>query len=130
MHRCRRASANERARDARATLALCLGLSLGCASALDVERARDLFAREKAPETPVLSEAPPARIGAVEGLRTLSGELRAIPLRWDPLLAGDVGGYAVERSTAADGPFQRIAVVMGRFQTAYDRPRRRPRRRS
>ena len=66
----------------------------------------------------MLSEAPPARIGAVEGLRTLSGELRAIPLRWDPLLAGDVGGYAVERATAADGPYQRIAIVMGRFQTA------------
>jgi len=42
-----------------------------------------------------------------------------VPLRWDPLLAGDVGGYAIERSTAADGPFQRIATVMGRFQTAY-----------
>jgi fibronectin type 3 domain-containing protein len=102
----------------RAALALCLSLALGCAAALDVERARDLLAREKAPETPVLSEAPPARIGAVEGLRTLSGELRAIPLRWDPLLAGDVGGYAVERATAADGPYQRIAIVMGRFQTA------------
>jgi fibronectin type 3 domain-containing protein len=103
----------------RAALALCLALGLGCATALDVERARDLFVREKAPETPVLTEAPPARIGAVEGLRTLSGELRAIPLRWDPLLAGDVGGYAIERATAADGPYQRIAVVMGRFQTAY-----------
>jgi uncharacterized protein len=96
-----------------------LALSLGCATALDVERARDLFAREAAPEPPVLSEAPPSRIGAVEGLRTLSGELRTVPLRWDPLLAGDVGGYAVERSTGTDGPFQRIAVVMGRFQTAY-----------
>jgi fibronectin type 3 domain-containing protein len=102
----------------RAALALCLSLTLGCAAALDVERARDLLAREKAPETPVLSEAPPARIGAVEGLRAMSGELRAIPLRWDPLLAGDVGGYAVERATAADGPYQRIAIVMGRFQTA------------
>jgi fibronectin type 3 domain-containing protein len=97
----------------------CLGLCLGCASALDVERARDLFARERPPEPPVLSEAPPARIGAVEGLRTQSGELRSVPLRWDPLLAGDVGGYAIERSTASEGPFQRIAVVMGRFQTAY-----------
>jgi fibronectin type 3 domain-containing protein len=97
----------------------CLALSLGCAAALDVERARDIFAREGTPEPPVLTEAPPARIGAVEGLRTLSGELRTVPLRWDPLLAGDVGGYAIERSTAADGPFQRIAVVMGRFQTAY-----------
>jgi fibronectin type 3 domain-containing protein len=107
-------------RTARAALALlCLALGLGCAAALDVERARDVLAREKPPEAPVLSEAPPARIGAVEGLRTLSGELRAIPLRWDPLLAGDVGGYAVERATSVDGPYERIATVMGRFQTAY-----------
>jgi fibronectin type 3 domain-containing protein len=102
-----------------ALLALSAGLLLACAAALDVARARALLARERRPEPPVLSEAPPARIGAVEGLRTLSGELRAIPLRWDPLLAGDVGGYAVERATAEDGPFERIAVVMGRFQTAY-----------
>jgi fibronectin type 3 domain-containing protein len=103
----------------RTLLALGLALGLGCASAFDVERVRGAFEREKEPESPVLSEAPPARIGAVEGLRTLSGELRSIPLRWDPLLAGDVSGYAVERATAADGPFQRIAIVMGRFQTAY-----------
>jgi fibronectin type 3 domain-containing protein len=100
-------------------LALCLAFGLGCAAALDVERARDLLAREKPPEPPVLLEAPPARIGAVEGLRTLSGELRAIPLRWDPLLAGDVAGYAVERATQAEGPYERIAVVMERFKTAY-----------
>jgi hypothetical protein len=97
----------------------CLALSLGCATALDVEWARDYLSHEAAPEAPVLSEAPPARIGAVEGLRTLSGELRMVPLRWDPLLAGDVGGYTIERATSADGPFQRIAIVMGRFQTAF-----------
>ena len=48
-----------------------------------------------------------------------SGELRNIPLRWDPVLAGDVGGYAIERATAAEGPFQRIAVLTGRFSIAY-----------
>ena len=99
--------------------ALCLGLGLGCATAFDVERARDYLTHEAAPEPPVLSEAPPARIGAVEGLRTLSGELRMVPLRWDPLLAGDVGGYTIERAIGADAPFQRIATVMGRFQTAF-----------
>jgi fibronectin type 3 domain-containing protein len=104
---------------ARTCAGLALALSLGCSSMLDVERARSLFAREAPPEPPVLSEAPPARIGAVEGLRTLSGELRRVPLRWDPLLAGDVGGYTIERATSAEGPFQRIAIVMGRFQTAF-----------
>jgi len=97
-----------------------LALQLGCAAALDVERARSWLASEEAPEVPVLSEAPPARLGAVEGVRTVSGELRSIPLRWDPVLAGDVGGYAVERATRTEGPFQRIAVVMGRFQTSYE----------
>lgn len=101
-----------------ATLLLLLP-GLGCAALLDVERLREPFVNERPPEPPVLSEAPPARLAAVEGLRTFSGELRRIPLRWDPVLAGDVGGYAVERSTASDGPFQRIAVLMGRFQISY-----------
>jgi fibronectin type 3 domain-containing protein len=85
----------------------------------DVERVRAFLASEKEPEPPVLSEAPPARLGAVEGLRAVTGELRSVPLRWDPVLAGDVGGYAVERSTQAEGPFQRIAVVMGRFSISF-----------
>lgn len=97
----------------------CLAASLGCAAALDVERVRSVLANEKQPEAPVLSEAPPARLGAVEGLRTVSGELRSVPLRWDPVLAGDVGGYAIERATRAEGPFQRIAVVLGRFSISY-----------
>ena len=104
----------------RLALAACgLAASLGCAAALDVERVRSLLVNEKEPEAPVLSEAPPARLGAVEGLRTVSGELRSVPLRWDPVLAGDVGGYAVERATRSEGPFQRIAVVMGRFSISY-----------
>jgi fibronectin type 3 domain-containing protein len=97
----------------------CVAASLGCAAALDVERVRALLSSEREPEPPVLSEAPPARLGAVEGLRAVSGELRAVPLRWDPVLAGDVGGYAVERATRPEGPFQRIAVVMGRFSISY-----------
>ena len=103
----------------RIAAALLVIASLGCAAALDVERVRGLLASEKPPEIPVLSEAPPARLGAVEGLRTVSGELRSVPLRWDPVLAGDVGGYAIERATRAEGPFQRIAVVMGRFAISY-----------
>ncbi len=102
------------------TCALVLLLpGLGCASLLDVERLRDTLVNERAPEPPVLTEAPPARLSAVEGLRTFSGELRSIPLRWDPVLAGDVGGYAIERATSAEGPFQRIAVMVGRFQISY-----------
>jgi hypothetical protein len=92
---------------------------LGCAALLDVERLRETLVAERPPEAPVLTEAPPARLAAVEGLRARSGELRSIPLRWDPVLAGDVGGYAIERATAAEGPFQRIAVVTSRFEISY-----------
>lgn len=106
-------------RGALAALGLGLAASLGCAAALDVERVRSALANEKEPEVPVLSEAPPARLGAVEGLRTVSGELRSVPLRWDPVLAGDVGGYAIERATREEGPFQRVGVVMGRFSISY-----------
>jgi len=93
--------------------------TLGCASLLDVERLRETFVSERAPEPPVLSEAPPARLPAVEGLRAISGELRSVPLRWDPLLSGDVGGYAVERAVASEGPFERIAVRVGRFAISH-----------
>ena len=30
--------------------------------------------------------------------RASSGELRRVPLRWDPVLTGDVAGYRVERA--------------------------------
>jgi hypothetical protein len=42
-----------------------------------------------------------------------------VRLEWDPLLAGEVGGYVVERAPAADGPFTRVAVLSGRFQTLH-----------
>jgi fibronectin type 3 domain-containing protein len=48
----------------------------------------------------------------------VSGELRSVPLKWDPVLAGDVAGYVVERALA-EGSFGRIAVVPGRFATAF-----------
>jgi fibronectin type 3 domain-containing protein len=47
------------------------------------------------------------------------GELRAIPLKWDPLLTGDVGGYVVERSLREKGDFQRVGSVYDRFETSF-----------
>jgi len=48
-------------------------------------------------------------------LQARDGELRSVPLRWKPVLAGEVAGYVVERAVGEDDPFRRIAVVEGRF---------------
>ncbi len=68
---------------------------------------------------PALVEAPPAALPAPEGLRAANGGFRSVRLEWEPLLTGEVGGYAVERSFLSDGPFTRIAAVPGRFSTVY-----------
>lgn len=71
------------------------------------------------PERLVLHESPPADLPSPEGLRATSGELRAVPLKWDPLLAGEVGGYSIERAFAREGPWQRVAAVIGRLTTVH-----------
>jgi hypothetical protein len=63
---------------------------------------------------PVESDLP-----APTGLRAADGELRAVPLRWDPILVGDVGGYWVERAESPDGPWKRVAVVAGASSTVW-----------
>jgi fibronectin type 3 domain-containing protein len=108
--------------------ALALGLT-ACTTTLDVDRARRWIDARTKPPLPKLGEATIAALPAPEGLRATSGELRAIPLRWEPLLRGDVGGYAVERAEERDGDFERIAAVAGNATTLYvDRgPNRWPR---
>jgi len=54
-----------------------------------------------------------------EALYVTSGELRSIPLQWQPVLTGNVAGYAVERAPTEDGTFAPIALLDGRFQTDY-----------
>lgn len=102
-----------------ALAALALAAGLGCATALDLDRARRWMQGEEEPEPPLLREAPAAELPPPEGLRARSGELRAVPLKWDPVLAGEVGGYAVERALEASGPFRRVGLVAGRFDTAW-----------
>jgi hypothetical protein len=67
---------------------------------------------------PPLVTHPPASLPAPEGLRATSGEYRRIPLQWDPLLRGEVGGYRIERSGSRDGPFRPLAEIWGRGMTA------------
>jgi fibronectin type 3 domain-containing protein len=42
-----------------------------------------------------------------------------VPLRWDPVIAGDVGGYLVERAFVPEGPYTRAAVLAGRNTTLW-----------
>jgi fibronectin type 3 domain-containing protein len=91
-------------------LAVVAGSGVGCANF------GSLFTRES-DEPPKLHASPPADLPSPEGLRASSGELRSVPLKWDPLLSGAVAGYAVERALDRQGPFSRVAIVPGRLNT-------------
>jgi fibronectin type 3 domain-containing protein len=99
-----------RALGIRLLLALVAGFGIGCASF------GALFA-DPSGEPPALHGSPPADLPSPEGLRAGSGELRSVPLKWDPLLSGEVAGYTVERALERDGPFTRVAIVPGRLNT-------------
>jgi uncharacterized protein len=102
----------------RALLAVAL-LAPGCGAALDVEGAARLLRSAETPRPPLLTERPPADLPAPQGLRAVSGELRAAPLKWDPVLTGDVAGYVVERALREKGDFQRIGIVTDRFEISF-----------
>lgn len=105
---------------ARATLlALAAGASLGCASSLDLGDVREKLTPLGPVPAPELSRDPNIALGGVEGLRAQSGELRAIPLRWDASREPEVAGYVVERAPSADGPFAYLSTLGDRFQTVY-----------
>lgn len=96
-------------------IALVAALS-ACATPFDLDRMRSAVVVSSPHELAADAES---ALPFPEGLRAVSGELRAVPLKWDPLLSGEVGGYVVERARDRDGPFERIAVVPGRFATEY-----------
>ena len=93
----------------------CLAL-VGCSS---LARIPDLTPPWSTRDELVVDTHPGATLPAPEGLRTQSGEYRLIPLKWDPVLTGDVAGYVVERSPVADGPFLRLALLRGRGTLAH-----------
>ena len=94
-------------------------LALGCASSLDLGKMREKLAPRGPEPAPQLRDEPNPDLARVEGLRAASGELRAIPLRWDASREPEVAGYVVERAPSADGPFAYIATLADRFQTVY-----------
>lgn len=100
-------------------IALALALATGCASGLDFAGLRRTLASGARPAAPILIEDSPAALAPPEGVSAISGELRTVPLRWDPVISGDVGGYVVERALAAEGPFARVAVLAGSNTTLW-----------
>ncbi len=105
---------------ARALLAVfALSFSTACATKLDFERMRQSLLRRPQPEAPVLVEAPGSVLPAPEGIAATSGQLREVPLQWEPVISGDVGGYVVERAFAENGTFTRVAVLTGRNTTLW-----------
>lgn len=99
--------------------ALCLigMIGVGCSFTLDTERAGALFRSNGLPAAPVLRDEPPAKLPAPRDLRATDGQLRQIPLEWDPVLKGDVAGYVVERALEEEGRFWRVATLSDRFAT-------------
>lgn len=105
------------ARACRRAIAIALGLSLS-ACAMDLGWLPGIEREGPAP-LPEPDLVPAADLPAPEGLRATSGELRMVPLKWEPLLVGDIGGYAVERAAERDGPFEPLARIPGRLTTTY-----------
>jgi hypothetical protein len=110
---------DRRVRTARAAartagLAALLGLPLGCfgpvASVLESLLAEPY--REPSFERKI-DLMPP------EGIRITSSADRQVGLAWNPVLIGDVAGYAVTRSEREDGPYSVIGRTMGRFAAVY-----------
>ncbi len=96
---------------------IALGLSLsGCAMDLGWLPGAG---REAPPEVSELAVEPTADLQAPEGLHATSGELRMVPVKWEPLLVGDVGGYVIERAPERDGRFEQLARIPGRLTTTY-----------
>ena len=54
-----------------------------------------------------------------EHSRVTSTDGREIWLAWDPVLVGDVAGYAVARAKSAGGPYQPVGQTESRFHSMY-----------
>lgn len=115
----RAALAGGRARRVVAGASVLLLALAACTSTLDVDRARRWLEPPAEPRVPKLATEATAELPAPEGLRATSGELRQVALRWDPMLSEQVAGYAIERSAAREGPFERIGAVAGRANTVW-----------
>lgn len=94
-------------------------VAIGCSRAFDLEAARRVLAGTPESETPVLFESPASDVPPPAGLRAVAHELREVPLAWDPPSTPRMRGIVIERALSADGPFERIAVLVEPYDTSY-----------
>lgn len=102
--------------------AICAGLVLalaGCASwPLSAPSLRRLWPAHR-PAHRELVGSPAADLSVPEHLRAGTDAYRMIALEWEPVLQSAVAGYAVERASAPDAVFRRVAVLWGRGESVY-----------
>lgn len=90
-----------------------VGNVLACSSGLP-----DVWIASAEPN-PELNREAPSGLTAPKDLRAHSGVLRMVPLQWEPVLVGDVGGYVIERSDTRERPFEAVGSAVGRFSTEW-----------
>ncbi len=103
-----------RSRRLAVVLLLAIGLA-GCASLPDFS----VWPVRAKKSALVVVEGSAADLPAPRDLLASSGELRRVPLRWDPVRTADVAGYRVERSEGSAEEWAPVASVPGRFGTTY-----------
>jgi fibronectin type 3 domain-containing protein len=108
-----RSAAPRCARFALAGLAFTLFVGSGCATL------RERLAFELTGRSLELSFDRPSDLLPPEGMRVTSTDGRAVSLAWDPVLLGDVAGYAITRSNKAEGPYDVVGLTYSRFATVY-----------
>lgn len=94
---------------------LCLTLAVaGCAGSAERVVSK-LFAAD---QTLVFDRA--SDLLPPESLRVTSNADRQVSLAWDPVLVGDVAGYAILRASgSSEGPFHRVGITTSRFGTVF-----------
>jgi fibronectin type 3 domain-containing protein len=96
-------------------LPLVLALALFGCSGLDARMVEETFYSKYVE----LSFERRADLIPPERLRVTSTADRQVGLSWDPVLVGDVAGYAILRSRETANGFELIGRTMSRFQTVY-----------
>jgi hypothetical protein len=82
-------------------------------------RAGDLAMSALRPSEPPLEVDASLDLLAPDGLHVTSTEDRQITLAWEPVLVGDVAGYAVKRSEREAGAFTLVGHTGSRFETVF-----------
>ena len=99
----------------------------GCASVLGyTHSARRYLERDLFSTYVPLTFDPSCDIVAPEALRVTANQDRALALAWDPVLVGDVAGYAVLRSRDPNAGFALVGTTLSRFESVFEDPGERP----